>query len=436
MSLKRGVFYTFLTQFPVAFLGVVAGIFTTRLLGPEGKGVFAIFQSDIALLSLFFGINIGMGVVYFISSSKYSAPEMLGMAIRIISISMLTAIVFLVSSFYIPGLNSLIYPGDWSNLAGLIFIFTSLVFTLTHTIFSSIFQGLRQFRVVNQVTLINSVMNVMAFSALYFWSGLEKKSISNLWVVLTFTSALYFINVLTWLYYYVKLVGAKPVFNNAGKYNTVWAFIFIGYISNLVNMLNYRLDIWIVNSYEGEIELGYYSLAANIAQMFLMISAPIALVLQPYLNGSETEESKQKIMLFSRLNFSLVFILAIMTCLLAAWAIPLVYGKEFGPTVPALLVLLPGILFACSTQLFALMPIKFNKIKYNLVATLAGLFVTIVLDLLLIPKYGIIGAGIASSMAYFCIFITVLYFCFYRLQMPWGNYFIFLPKDLQQFKRL
>ena len=41
-----------------------------------------------------------------------------------------------------------------------------------------------------------------------------------------------------------------------------------------------------------------------------------------------------------------------------------------------------------------------NKIKYNLYATFIGFVITIITIVTLIPKYGIVGAGISVSLTY------------------------------------
>jgi O-antigen/teichoic acid export membrane protein len=232
----------------------------------------------------------------------------------------------------------------------------------------------------------------------------------------------------------VKIIGKWPEYKSTIP-SILLNFILIGYIANLINLLNYRLDIWIINLYETEAQLGYYSLASNIAQLFFMISAPITVVLQPYINSDDSSRTIKRLKLFSRINFTLILVLCVLTFFISPFALPLVYGQEFANSINSLNFLLPGILFSCATQVFALMPIKQNKVIYNLIATSIGLAITLTLDLLLIPKLGITGASIASSIAYFCIFITVMYFCFIKLGIPKGNYFILTLNDLKNLRK-
>lgn len=434
MSIKRGVFYTFLTQFPNAILGVFSGIFITRTLGAEGKGIFSIFQSNTALLSMFIGLNIGMGIIYFISTNKYSAAEILGATIKIITISFIVGILLFLTLIQFNSIFDLFFPSHFPFGIEFFIILITTLFTVTHAVFNAFFQAKKNFKVVNQVSLINSGINFISFTLIYFLFLKEKNSTTNLTLIISATLALYCTNTLIWLVYYVKIIGKWPEFKNTIP-SILLKFILIGYIANLINLLNYRLDIWIINLYETDTQLGYYSLASNIAQIFFMISAPITLVLQPYINSDDSSKTNERLKLFSRINFTLILALCVFTFFISPIALPLVYGQEFSNSINSLNYLLPGILFSCATQVFALLPIKQNKVIYNLIATSVGLIITLTLDLLLIPKLGITGASIASSIAYFCIFITVMYFCFIKLGVPKGNYFILTLNDIKNLRK-
>ena len=69
-SISSNIFQTFVVQIPNYILGIAAGIFITRQLGPEGKGVYAFFIANMQLLVMFFGFNITGGLKYFVANKK------------------------------------------------------------------------------------------------------------------------------------------------------------------------------------------------------------------------------------------------------------------------------------------------------------------------------------------------------------------------------
>ena len=97
MSIGKNIFNTILSQISVQFLGILSGIFIARLIGPEGKGVFAIYQANAQLLVTFFSLSFGYALTYFIPSGKIRSNKMLGISILITligSICIVFAILF------------------------------------------------------------------------------------------------------------------------------------------------------------------------------------------------------------------------------------------------------------------------------------------------------------------------------------------------------
>lgn len=81
--LGRNLINSVLTQIPVFILGIISGVFSTRILGEEVKGVFSLFQANYLLFLLIFSFGIQTGIVYFISSKKYTEQVVAGISLAI-----------------------------------------------------------------------------------------------------------------------------------------------------------------------------------------------------------------------------------------------------------------------------------------------------------------------------------------------------------------
>jgi O-antigen/teichoic acid export membrane protein len=78
-----------------------------------------------------------------------------------------------------------------------------------------------------------------------------------------------------------------------------------------------------------------------------------------------------------------------------------IFGNTFNQLHIPFLILLPGI-FSISVSVLLAAFFSGNGLgKYNVIGTGLGLLIVVILDLLLINKYGIIGAAISSSVGYF-----------------------------------
>lgn len=426
--LSKNLISSVLTQIPVFFLGVLSGVFSTRLLGDEGKGVFSLIQANMQLFVLIFSIGIQTGVVYFISSKKISEQLVIGMATTVFLINSFLLLALLLVS-YILNLNHLFLPDGYTQLFYLAFIFIMYLFSFLNSLFSSVFQAHSKFKTINFISIANSIINVVLFSTLFFVSSSQLNNpVSRLNIILFITTAVLFINTLMWVYYYNKHINIKPSFNFEFKhqFKTFLSYNSSIYIGMFINFFNYRLDLWIVNHYLPEKDLSYYSLAANINQIILYLSVTIASVLLPNLSGKTEEERVELFIKVSRICFMFFGVIILTAYMLSSFIIPFMYGNEFENTVIPFQIILPGMLFSCITQLFSIFIVSANRNIFNIIACSFGLVFTLILDLILIPKIGINGASIATSLSYFIIFLLSYIFVIYLLNKKTLN--LFIPK--------
>jgi O-antigen/teichoic acid export membrane protein len=114
----------------------------------------------------------------------------------------------------------------------------------------------------------------------------------------------------------------------------------------------------------------------------------------------------------------------------------LVYGADYVPVVPALILLLPGVWLFSIGKLLAVYLSSENRPEIGAYTGLVALAVTIILDIMLIPTLGIVGAAIASSVSYgvsSCIIAVV----FMRMtHLPLRDIIFVQRQDLAYLSRL
>ena len=94
--------------------------------------------------------------------------------------------------------------------------------------------------------------------------------------------------------------------------------------------------------------------------------------------------------------------------------IDIIYGIEFHESIISLGILLLGIAPFAPASIISSYLIGVDRFKINLYAVIFSLGLTLILDFMLIPEYGIIGASIATSIAFITI-ITVLMAYFLKI---------------------
>lgn len=429
--LRKNLISSVLTQIPVFILGIVSGVFSTRILGEEAKGVFSLFQANYLLFLLIFSFGIQTGIVYFISTKKYTEEAVAGIAL-IIFLASSTLLAILLMAIYFFELSSFYMPENYETIKYIVALFLLFLLSFLNSLLTSFFQARSKFNIINRVSIINSIINAALFPILFFY--LQSQSISVVekfnYVLLT-TLLLLLLNSAIWLYLYYKQIAVLPIISSAifTRIKEFVSYSLLIYIGMFVNFFNYRLDLWIVNKYLDEKQLSHYSLAANIAQIILYLSVTIASVILPKLANSDEETRLRIFIQVSRFSFSFFLLLVFIAFTTSFFIIPFMYGKEFAPAILPFQILSVGILFSCITQVFSMLLVATNKNIYNIIACSVGLVFTLIFNIYLIPKFQINGAAIATLISYFVIFIITYIFVLRKTTIKTRNLLIPTKQD-------
>lgn len=188
-------------------------------------------------------------------------------------------------------------------------------------------------------------------------------------------------------------------------------FGFKSYLSCLITYLVLRVDVLMLDTFLNKAETGLYSLAVNLADIVNMLAVAVAMLLFPKLSGMSEEEARRKF-IWNTLKYmsGIMLILIIGATIFSEIGVLWVYGKAYHGSVPVFRILMPGIFFwALSSLLFNYFSSE-NRIGVNIGSSLLGLGVNLILNWILIPKEGIQGAALASTVAYILIFLVLIYY--------------------------
>ena len=175
----------------------------------------------------------------------------------------------------------------------------------------------------------------------------------------------------------------------------------INYISNTVQFLSYRMDFWFVNYYSGSKELGIYSLAVNLAQLFWMLPNSVGAVLFPNIASMDPKKALEYTQMLCRIIFTSTILLGVAGGTILGYLIPFIYGVEFSSASKLFYILLIGIMPFSIKIIIASYYSGINKTRLDMMGSLIGFVFCLISDILLIPSYGSTGASIATVIAYF-----------------------------------
>jgi O-antigen/teichoic acid export membrane protein len=183
--------------------------------------------------------------------------------------------------------------------------------------------------------------------------------------------------------------------------------------TNVVSVMNTRLDSILLPAFVVASSLGLYSVAVSISEIvFVLCSALVVLILPTAARRSR--QSQQSVVL--GLMYATVVLaagLALGLELFATIAVRIVYGDAFLGGVPALRVLLIGAVFYSASGALSQGLCAANRPFLASLAQFPGLVVTVVGLLVFLPRGGgIIAAAAISTVAYASVFAaSALLYC-------------------------
>ncbi|MFZ1676879.1 MAG: oligosaccharide flippase family protein [Saprospiraceae bacterium] len=408
-QLKRDTQMTLMSRIPVMLLSFLSVVLLTRLLGPEGNGVYTFIYAGLNLFITIIGFQLDGSLTFFLSNKGYDNNKVLS---TIGSFFLLTILVFVLVLFFIiyliPGGQHLFIPDEQPVFFFLCFLAISFTLRTASNLIQAALRGLFRFKSFNIYITIIQLFPVLLYGMLLYLSLSSRQNfpmITIFKIILISESIL----LLTGIFILWKTheINFSPDIHTYRK--SIVHYSSKNLLGTVGHFLNKRLDVWFVEFYRGMNSLGQYGLATQITNFISEALTPFNQVLLPYLSGSSTDQHNIMVGRIARLNFCFAIIAAMMIAGLSWLFIPLLFGHKFDQAIPASQILSIGIIFISQRLVFTNYFKATNQISYAIKASWGGVIITVVLDLILIPLFGIIGASIASVFAYGTTAIFLVY---------------------------
>jgi len=200
-------------------------------------------------------------------------------------------------------------------------------------------------------------------------------------------------------------------------YGKIFKFSVFFIIAPVINTLFNNTDRWMLSRFTDFSQVGIYSMGLNIAGIIFLFGMIAGNVLSPNMSHIWEQGDKQKVMYV--LNFSLkvntLFILcgALAISLFKRQIVSILYGVEYIgclPIIGAMLIfwLYHGVYWTVSSYSELI-----EKTYIPLICGCAGLICNVFFNYLWIPRYGLMGAAVATNIS-FGISIIMMYLWFMK----------------------
>lgn len=403
-AFTRDVFSVFGTQIIVLLGAAVTSIALARMLGPSGKGIMAIAMLAPQLIALAGGLGVNIANTYFAGRSEYPDRFLVGnsLLVSLVTGIPLTAVFLL----WVPTFSGMFFKDP--SVHYLYWTLPLVTFLLINENLSYLLLGHRKMMQFN-FTKIWQAFSYLIFLIVLLYAMNEKIMGAIFANILSVTAT-----VAVALTFMKKNGYGLSVSYHASLFRESLKFGLKGHLGTIFQYLNYRMDLLIVAYFLTVSSVGHYEVAVLVAETIWYIPNSISQILFPKIAASDKAEADQFTPIVLRHTFYWTVLSSLVLFAISGPLIQFLFTAAFSPSILALQLLLPGIVA------LSIWKVLINDLtgrgypQYRTYSTVVSLFLTIGLDFLLIPSWGIKGAAVATSVAYGVSSLLSLYW-FIRL---------------------
>ena len=378
-----------------SLLSLVVSMMSARYLGPSNYGVIQYASS----LVTFVAPIMQLGFTSIIVNEFISKPDEEG---QILGTSLLCCIgSALISMVGVVLFAASVNPGETETIAVCALMSLNLLFSALE-----MSQYWFQAKLLSKYTSVVSLVSYVFISGYKVYLLAAGKSVY--WFAVSYALDIMLIAV-SLLVIYKKIGGKKLSFSLARAKNMFARskyYILSGLMISIFTQTDRVMLEWMIDS----AATGYYSAAVTCAGLATFVFAAIIdsgrpVVFSAYAKGREEFEVTVK-----RL-YCIVIYLSLAQCVLMAlipnFIVSLTYGKDYLPAASALKIVVWFTTFAYVGNVRNIWILAESKQRYQWCIDLSGAVTNVVMNLILIPLWGVNGAAVASLISQFVVNVGI-----------------------------
>ena len=389
---------TVFTKFFVVIIGMATSIIIARILGPEGRGEYAVAIT-------ISGIGVQLGNLGLHSANTYYIAQNKEIIAPIINNSIIVS--FLGGAI----VSMIIYPFiiifDFMQITNTILLFLclfSIPLGLAYLLLQNILLGINEVQVYNKIEIEAKVFSIVLLLLLIIVNYVNATSI---FFITLLTS---FIGILLVLLKLNKFVTIKIKFS-ANIFMNCYFYGIKSYVACLFSFLVLRADLLMVKHFLSLQEAGYYSIALNIGDMLFLFSTTLGTILFPKLSAMKNTREKY---LFTHKNLRcftpFIIALSLISIYTAPLMVEILFGLSYIPAVSAFILLVPGIAILSLNSIYMNFFASTGMPWVTIYSPLLALILNVFLNMKLIPILGVNGAAISSVISYSLMLLISIFY--------------------------
>lgn len=384
------------TRGVVLVIGFVNSLILARGLGTEGQGQYAIAVTIYTTLFQVFCMGLYSSHTYYLSKDRKNLPYVWGNSI---GISVLCGILSLIAAVVVGLCTRWIHY----SVALLYLCLLIVPFYLYYYLQQQIFLVINRVWFMNVLEIFVIFVPFISYLFLYYTHKLSVEA-----VLLT----LLFSYLLAGVIGCIKLIWMKTRIGfSFSFYKRCLPMGIKVFVVNLLSFLILKFDLYMVSYFLGDSEAGKYSVAVSLVEIINTFCATITLIVSPKMAAVEDRGKRHGFVFKVMIGAGAAIIIGV--CIgeaICGWLIPILYGKQYIDVVGIFRILLLGTLFWALASFYNMWFWTEARYKELIITYSIAIAINLVLNFLVIKRWGLTGVAIASSISYFVVFFVLGYY--------------------------
>lgn len=421
MNFFSSTLTTLAFRFTTILFGTVTGVITARALGPSGRGQLAVILSTISIAVMFGQLGLTESNAYFVAGNrKLARPVAINSLWSALILGTLTIAIVSAVYYISPEVFELIpYELLLTGLLAVPFLMLGMMIQRVYLaqnriiLFNS-YELTSKFLILGATVVVLSLLKLPLREYLLVYAGVFAVS------ALTF----------------FRLLGLdiKPGFKpDMGVFKQSISYGFRAYIAVLLPFLLQRVGLFFVNAQSGADQAGFYSVAMQANDLFLIVPGVIGVLLVPRVAANQkSSDLSVKTFKFTAVIMTPVFILAM---IFTNEIVSILFGGDYLPAVvPMRILFIGGYIIGIGSILLhdfsgrgfpmftVLMWIPFNVIN-------------VLLNTFLVPSHAATGAAASITITYGIAFLVIMIYFVRLVKLRSWSVFLLSRNDFRDLVR-
>lgn len=396
---------TMMVSVLILLVNMLTGVLTARYLGPSGRGE----QTAMVSWSQFLAFSMSFGIPSALIYNAKKNPDEAGVLYRV---ALLIGLGFGIVAMTV-GIFVLPYWLDSFSSEVVLFAQVSMILCpliVVSQINNAAFQFRGDYKTFNWQRYLVPLLTLAVIGILILTGSMNPYTTALAYLVPS-------VPLFIWMTLLLLRTYKVKMRNTYRNFKRLFTYGLGSYGNDLLGQFSTYIDQIIIAGLLRPADLGLYAVAVSLSRMVNFFSNSITVVLFPKASELSKDEAISLTFKAFRISTTCTLLGALFLMLVAPFVIPLLYGKDFNTALTVFRLLLLEVTISGGTLILAQTFMALGKPKFVSILQGVGLLLVIPLLFLLVPKFGLFGAGVSMLSSAVLRFLFIILNIRYNLKV-------------------